>query len=108
MAAWDLTTYTGLKDTLADSLNRTDLTTAIVGFIQLCEASMRRRLRITTTRANLTISAASTALPAGARELRSIKLTTSDASLDYPVDIVTYEEYARVKAENNATGRPRC
>lgn len=40
-----LTTYTALKASVADWLNRTDLTAAIPDFISLAEAQMERTLR---------------------------------------------------------------
>lgn len=43
MAAFD--TYTDLKATIADFLNRSDLTSAIPAFVCLAEAQMNRRLR---------------------------------------------------------------
>ena len=41
-----LTTYTELKASLADWLNRTDLTAAIPDFITLAESQMERQLRL--------------------------------------------------------------
>jgi hypothetical protein len=40
-----LTTYTELKSSLADWLNRSDLTSVIPDFISLAEAQMERQLR---------------------------------------------------------------
>ena len=40
-----LTTYTELKASLADWLNRSDLTTTIPDFISLAEAQIERQLR---------------------------------------------------------------
>ena len=40
-----LTTYEELKSSIADYLNRSDLTSVIPDFVTLCEADMNRTLR---------------------------------------------------------------
>lgn len=54
-----LTTYTELKTSIADWLNRTDLTSTIPDFISLAEAQIERQLRTRQmlTRTTLTIDA---------------------------------------------------
>ena len=53
----DLSTYSGLKDAIADYLNRDDLTASIPVFISLAEAKFNRKLRARqmVKRANATI-----------------------------------------------------
>ena len=52
-----LTTYTELKASIADWLNRSDLTAAIADFISLAEAQIERTLRTRQmlTRTTLTV-----------------------------------------------------
>ncbi len=102
-----LNSYTNLKSAIADWLNRTDLTTQIPDFITLAEAEMKRRLRRSSTRANLTISAYETTLPSDAAELRSIRLVSGDAYRDYPLRVGSKEMVDERNARGaGETGRP--
>lgn len=67
-----LATYTDLKDTVADFLNRTDLTAVIPTFILLAEAKIRRVLRGAVARETVTVSAYETPLPADFQEAVSL------------------------------------
>lgn len=99
--------YTELKASVAEALNRTDLSGAIPGFIRLAEAEIDRVLRRTSTRATINVSAASTTLASGIAELRSVRLVTASHHQDVPLDVVTPEMLAFRKAGYSATGRPR-
>lgn len=102
-----LDTYGALQLSVADWLNRTDLTTQIPDFIALCEAEMKRRLRRTSVRGTLTINAESVAMPAGVAQLRSISLVSGSPSQDIPLRMCTPEMLAERKARSGGVaGRP--
>ncbi len=102
-----LSTYTELKTSIADWLNRTDLTTQIPDFIALCEAEMNRRLRRTTTRATITIDAAAITPPTDMAELRSIYLVSASVWQDKPLRVGTPEMIAERRARaGGVAGRP--
>lgn len=109
----DLSNYSGLQSAVADFLNRSDLNTGgqIGGFIQLAEASMRRRLRRATGAATLTFTAGtnSKALPATVAELRS--MTPAVGALlplgGWPLAEVSFEMLNEMRASLPATGIPR-
>lgn len=102
-----LTSYTELKASVADWLNRTDLTSQVPDFISLAEAEMKRRLRRSSTRTTITISAEETTPPADLAELRSMYLESGSPGQDYPIRVGTPEMLAERRARNSATsGRP--
>ena len=72
-----LSTYAELKASVADWLNRSDLTSAITDFVSLAESQMERDLRTRQmiVRANATISDEYSALPSDYLEAKSFKLT---------------------------------
>lgn len=74
-----LTTYTELKSSLADWLNRQDLTSTIPDFISLAEAQIERQLRTRQmiVRATATIETEYGALPGDFLETKSLKLNTN-------------------------------
>lgn len=74
-----LSTYAELKASIADWLNRADLTTQIVDFIRMAEARFDRDLRCDEmdATASLSISGGSVAVPSGLLAVRSIRLTES-------------------------------
>jgi hypothetical protein len=82
-----LTTYTELKTSLADWLNRSDLTTVIPDFISLAEAQIERKLRTRQmiVRATATIDTEYGAVPGDFLETKSIKLNTN------PVTNLTFQ-----------------
>jgi hypothetical protein len=99
--------YTTLQAAIADWLNRTDLTTQIPDFITLAEAEIKRRLRRTSTRTTMSITAESNAMPVDVSELRSIYLESASPYQDVPLRICTPEMFAERRARNAATaGRP--
>ena len=82
-----LSTYTELKSSVADWLNRTDLTSVIPDFISLAEAQIERTLRTRQmiVRATASIDSEYSAVPADFLETKSIKLNTN------PVTSLTFE-----------------
>ena len=105
-----LSSYTELKTSIANWLNRpddADLRAAIPDFITLAEVEIKRRLRRTSTRADLTIDAQAVTPPTDMAELRSLRLITGSPSQDVPIRVGTYEMVAeRIARNNGATGRP--
>lgn len=96
-----LDTYTALKATVADWLNRSDLTTQIPDFITLAEATMKRKIRKWTV-LNSAFSVASDTVPAPAdlSVPRSIRLVTGSPNLDTPLRLCTIEMLSERKARS--------
>jgi hypothetical protein len=82
-----LTTYNELKSSVADWLNRTDLTAVVPDFISLAEAQIERTLRTRQmiVRATAAIDTEYSAVPADFLETKSIKLNTN------PVTALAFE-----------------
>jgi hypothetical protein len=81
-----LSTYTELKASLADWLNRSDLTSVIPDFISLAEAQIERQLRTRQmiVRATATFTAEYGTVPDDFLESKTIKLDTNPVtSLDF-------------------------
>ena len=96
-----LTTYTELKSSLADWLNRTDLTSAIADFISLAEAQMERQLRTRQMIVRATASFAAAAeygtVPDDFMEVKSIKLDTN------PVTSLSFQTIEGMDQLSNTT-----
>lgn len=73
-----ITTYSELKSTVADWLNRSDLTATVPTFIQLAESAFNRRLRVRqmVKRANATVDTQFFAFPSDFLEVKSFQLNT--------------------------------
>lgn len=99
-----LDTYNGLKASIADWLQRGDLTSVIPDFIRLAEAKIARRLRTVTVRAGLAINGIEVELPAACVELRSIRFDADGHKRAIP--IVTPEHLADFRSESQ--GLPRA
>ena len=84
----DITTYTGLQATIADFLNRTDLTSQIPGFIGLAEAKFNRderlRCRQGLVRAQANLANQFEQLPGDYLEMWNLQLNTN------PVTVMEY------------------
>jgi hypothetical protein len=76
-------TYAELKTAVANWLHRSDLTTQIPDFIALCEADVRRDLRVREMEDSTSVALTSTelALPTGFLEARQV--TLKDIVVDY-------------------------
>jgi hypothetical protein len=74
-----LNTFAALKASIADWLNRADLTSQIPDLITMAEARFNRELRCDDMdeTATLTITAGVATVPTGLRSVRSIRLTAS-------------------------------
>ena len=96
-----LTTYTELKASLADWLNRSDLTSVIPDFISLAEAQMERQLRTRQMIVRATASFAAAAeygtVPDDFLEVKSIKLDTN------PVTNLTFQTIDSLDQLSNTT-----
>jgi hypothetical protein len=103
-----LDTYTALKASVADWLNRTDLTTQIPDFITLAEATMKRKIRKWTVFNNaFSIATARVVAPADLNVPRSLRLITGSPSQDVPLRLCTIEMLNERKARSsNVAGRP--
>ena len=102
-----LTTYTGLKASIADWLNRTDLTAEIPDFISLAEAQMERTLRTRQmiVRANASFNVEYGATPADFLEVKSFKLTGTNPPT--PLSFLTIDALDAESTKFTASGRPR-
>lgn len=76
-----LATYSDLKASVADFLNRTDLTSQIADFIALAEADINSHFDLRTVESDVTLTATSgsrfIALPAGFREAQNLWINWS-------------------------------
>lgn len=104
-----LDSYANLQTSIADWLNRSDLTAVIPDFITLAEAEMARRLRWVTRRVQVDDVAASPyTLPCTIAELRSIVPVSGSPTQDSAIQIGTPEVLADRRAgSGGVAGRPR-
>jgi len=102
-----LTTYTELKTTIANWLDRDDLTAKIPTFISLAEAEFDRALRHwrMEIRANANINSRYTALPADFLETIRFHLDADERVLDLVTPLSLQKK--RFQAAD-ATGTPEC
>jgi hypothetical protein len=102
-----LSTYSELKTSIADWLNRSDLTSAIADFITLTEAEFNRTVRVRQmiTRANATIDSEYTQLPSDFLEMENlVLLLTTPTKLEYLSDEQADDYFTRYFS---AAGTPR-
>jgi len=102
-----LTNYTELQASIADTLNRDDLTSQIPDFIKLAEAQLSRDLRHwrMEDRAVATVDSQYTALPNNF--ISPVRITIT-ASPSYTLELVGPFEISKLRMENQDTlGRPR-
>jgi hypothetical protein len=85
-----LDTFSGLKTTIADYLNRDDLTSIIPSFITIAEAKFNRKLRVRqmVKRATATLDTAFFAFPSDFLQAKEFQLNTNP---------ITYLEYVTEK-----------
>jgi hypothetical protein len=102
-----LTTYTELKASIADWLNRTDLTTTIPDFISLAEAQIERTLRTRQmiVRANASFDSEYGAVPDDFLETKSLKLTSTNPLT--PLAFLSIDDMDAARSHYTASGRPR-
>jgi len=103
-----LSTFTELKDAVADWLDRSDLTTRIPDFIALAEARINREIRIRPmeVRSTMTTTAGNQYfnLPGGYIQMRNIQLNTNPTT---PLEYITPEMLDRLYG-SSTTGKPRA
>jgi len=102
-----LANYTDLQASIADFLNRDDLTTQIPDFIKMAESVLNRTMRHwrMEDRATATLNAQYTALPTNFLEPVRLLLTGDQVST---VELVGALEISELRAiANDAKGRPR-
>ena len=103
-----LSTYTELKDAVADWLDRSDLTARIPDFIALAEARISRDLRIRPMEVRSIMYTTSGQkyfnLPGGYIQMRNIQLNTNPTT---PLEYITPEMLDRLYG-SNTTGKPRA
>jgi len=102
-----LTTYTELKTSIGDWLNRSDLTTAIPDFISLAEAQVERTLRTRQmiVRANASFDAQYGAVPSDFLETKSLKLTSTNPQT--PLQFLSIDALDNEAANYTASGKPK-
>ena len=102
-----LTTYTELKTSIGDWLNRSDLTAAIPDFISLAEAQIERTLRTRQmiVRANASFDAQYGAVPADFLETKSLKLTSTNP--ESPLSFLSIDALDAEMSKHTASGRPK-
>lgn len=107
MAALDLTTYDGLAATVAQYLNRRDLTDQIPAFIAQHEAKMNRELRVRDMqkRAQATTSGEYIALPTDFLSVYTLELASSSTRWTEPLRFLSEEEARSWRAQNGGTGQ---
>ena len=101
-----LTTYSGLKSSIADWLNRSDLTNQIADFIALTEADFNAKLRIRQMEQidAITIDSETETVPTGFIGVRSFYILAS--STKYVLEYITPHNMFEIKA-GSTTARPR-
>ena len=95
-----VTNYGELKSTIADFLNRSDLTSVIPTFIDFAEAEFNRNLRVRqmVLRAEAQIDARFSAVPADFIEAKDLVIVTTNPVT--PLEFITQQEMAQ---ERNTT-----
>ena len=102
-----LTTYTELKTSIGDWLNRSDLTTAIPDFISLAEAQIERTLRTRQmiVRANASFDAQYGAVPSDFLEAKSLKLTSTNPQS--PLSFLSIDALDAEMTKYTGSGKPK-
>lgn len=102
-----LDTFTNLKTSIADWLNRSDLTSVIPDFITMAEAKFNRDPRVQhEVRITITVSAATYALPSDTKSVTSLYF--DDGTRQGAIEIVPPEQFAIIEGSRGTlTGAPR-
>ena len=103
-----LSTFTELKDAVADWLDRSDLTDRIPDFITLAEARLNRDLRIRPMEVRSSMETTSGQryfnLPGGYLQMRNMQINTNPIT---PLEYITPEMLDRLYG-SDTTGKPRA
>ena len=99
-----LGTYTELKSSIADFLNRSDLSAVIPDFITMCEADMNRTLRVRemSVRTRAPIDSQYVKLPGSFLGMRNIDLLTDPVT---PLSYINLQNLD-IHRSNKSTGKP--
>lgn len=100
-------TYDGLKASVADWLDRDDLTAQIPDFIALAELEIGRAVRRKKVRKSVQFGAATFPLPGDCAQLSSARLVTGIRGWDGAIDVTTEVELADLRTSMSANGRPK-
>ena len=102
-----LSTYTELKTSIGDWLNRADLTSVIPDFISLAEAQIERTLRARQmiVRANASFDAQYGAVPADFLEAKSLKLTSTNPQT--PLSFLSIDALDAEMTKYTGSGKPK-
>lgn len=103
-----VTNYGELKSTIADFLNRSDLTSVIPTFIDFAEAEFNRNLRVRqmVTRAEAVIDTRFSAVPADFVEAKDLVIVTGNPVT--PLQFVTQQEMAQLRSTSiTSAGKPK-
>jgi hypothetical protein len=102
-----LSTYTELKASIADWLNRSDLTATIPDFISLAEAQVERTLRTRQmiVRSDLTFTTQYGSIPSDYLEAKSLKLTSTNPQT--PLSFLTIDALDDQASHYTASSKPR-
>lgn len=105
-AVAQVTTYSELQSHVADTLNRTDLTTPITTFIQMAEQSLNRDIRVRrlVDHGILSVTGDDTVLPSA---FSSVESWYHDGpTFRGPIEIVNPDMIGQLKRRHGATGTP--
>ena len=100
-----LSNYANLQTALTTALHRSDLASAVVDFITLCEAKLNKKLRLRAleTRVTSSVSTEYVALPTGFLSIRNIQLNSDPkVRLEYVTP-----DYIDLNYPNSSTGEPK-
>lgn len=106
-------TYATIQASIADWLNRADLTGQIVDFITLAEVKIARKLRYNVSVSQFTISSEATTFSSAVTapalaEARVVWLSTGSPDLDRPLTVVSPGMLEEIRAGlGGVAGRPR-
>jgi len=102
-----LSTYTELRTSIADWLNRSDLSATIPDFISLAEAQIERTLRTRQmiVRANASFTSEYSAVPADFLEVKTLKLTSTNPLT--PLEFLSSDDMDQARSHYTASGKPR-
>jgi hypothetical protein len=100
-----ITTYAELQTSIADFLNRDDLTSAIPTFIDLAEAQMQREIRHykMMQRSTAPIDTRYSALPSGWLETVRFHIVGDQS---YRLELTSMDDMLQLREKDSATGRP--
>jgi hypothetical protein len=102
-----LSTYTELRTSIGDWLNRSDLSATIPDFISLAEAQIERTLRTRQmiVRANASFNSEYSAVPADFLEVKTLKLTSTNPLT--PLEFLSNDDMDQVRSQYTASGKPK-